>query len=35
MKYLVIGDNEAPERTSALARKWGVGLECTTFYDTN
>jgi len=35
MKYLVIGDNEAPERTSAIARKYQVGLECTTFYDTN
>ena len=35
MRYLVIGDNEAPERTAALAIRWGVGLECTTFYDTN
>ena len=35
MKYLVISDNEAPVLTSAIARKWDVGLECTTFYDTN
>lgn len=35
MRYLVIADNEMPEVTAPIARKYGVGLECTTFYDTN
>ncbi len=35
MKHIVIADQERPAETSKIARAYGVGLECTTFYDTN
>lgn len=35
MKQLVISDCERPEETVPIARAYGVGIECTTFYDTN
>lgn len=35
MKQIVISDCERPEQTARIAREYGVGLEATTFYDTN
>jgi sugar phosphate isomerase/epimerase len=35
MRHIVISDCERPEQTAPIARAYGVGLECTTFYDPN
>lgn len=35
MRHIVISDCERPEQTVPIARAYGVGLECTTFYDPN
>ena len=35
MKAIVIGDSERPSITVPIALAYGVGLECTTFYDPN
>ena len=35
MKAIVIADSERPQITVPIALAYGVGLECTTFYDPN
>lgn len=35
MRQIVISDCERPEQTAPIAREYGVGLDATTFYDTN
>lgn len=35
MQHIVIADAECPQKTAPIALEYGVGLEATTFYDTN